>query len=638
MKALVPPLLLVFTLATACGGRSEDEIVRDARRVVSTLPGITETVVALGARDRLVGVSAWDAESGAYEGIAAVPVSPAISAEAVAALSPDLILVDPTFSPSDVPRLRERFPGTFACDSTSLDGLARTFERLGEALGKREAARRLADELASARRKSRLESAPRVLLLAWADPPMALGPGSLLDDMVRAIGAENVASDLGRASGEFPSERVLERAPDAILLTGGTFPDSLKERWASVPAVKNDRILDLTADEFVRAGPRTAGALRQLSSLLASVPATSHRGGMEAFLPRLGLVAFAFVLAGVLLLRPARGARAAAGPLLALAFAAAAAVVAVLVGPARLSIGDALAALLGGDASPAAKDIVWVERVPRVALGLAVGAGLSVAGVLFQSLLRNPLADPYLVGVGPGALFGAAVAGAFGLVGTSVLGFGAMGIASFVGAIGAAALVLFVTGRAGRASAPRIVLAGVAVGAFTTAIATWALYAESENWQNAVRWLLGSLAWANPARVTVATAAAVGLALVAFWRARDLDALSLGEDSARLGGVDVRRVVPALLLAACALTAAAVATAGLVGFVGLVVPHAARRLSGPLHRRAVPVAAGLGAGLLVLSDAAARVATRVEIPVGVVTALVGAPAFALLLRRTNRGG
>ena len=329
--------------------------------------------------------------------------------------------------------------------------------------------------------------------------------------------------------------------------------------------------------------------------------------------------------------------RPATGVLLALAFAAAAALAGVLVGPANLGLSETVAALLRSPgATQGTLDIVWIDRVPRVALGLAVGAGLSLAGVLFQSLLRNPLADPYLVGVGPGALLGAALAGAMGLLGTAVLGFPTVGIAAFLGALGAAALVLFVAGGGGRAGVARLVLAGVAVGSFVTAVATWALYVETELWQNAVRWLLGSLAWADGERIVVAAVATVGLAVLALWRARDLDALSLGEDSARLGGVDVVRAVPLLVAAACALTAACVATAGLVGFVGLVVPHAARRLVGPLHRRVIPVAAGLGAGLLVLADAVARTVARVEVPVGVVTALLGAPAFALLVRRAGR--
>jgi len=328
--------------------------------------------------------------------------------------------------------------------------------------------------------------------------------------------------------------------------------------------------------------------------------------------------------------------RAVPATLLALAFAAAAAAAAVFLGPARVSFADALDALLSRDAPAIARDVVWVDRLPRIALGLGVGAALAVAGVLFQAILRNPLADPYLVGVGPGALLGAAVGGALGLASTSLLGFSALGVAAFLGSALASLVVLRVAGG-GRSSAARLLLAGVAVGSFTTAVATWALYAESEDWQNAVRWLLGSLAWADRPRILLAASAAALLTAVAWWRARDLDALALGEDAARLVGVDAGRVSRILAAAGCLLVAAAVATAGLVGFVGLVVPHVARRAVGPGHRGLVPVAALLGAGLLVLADGIARVAARVEVPVGVVTALLGAPVFAAIVAKSGRG-
>jgi iron complex transport system permease protein len=317
------------------------------------------------------------------------------------------------------------------------------------------------------------------------------------------------------------------------------------------------------------------------------------------------------------------------------ALLAAALGVGLAVGPSGLDPGEVLRALSGREDGVAA-DIVLRVRLPRVLLAALVGASLATAGTLFQALLRNPLADPYLVGVGPGALLGAAAAGAFGLAGETLAGFRASAVAAFAGAALAAFLVLGVAGRGGRAAPARLLLAGVAVGSFVTAVSTWALYVKGQSWQDAVHWLLGSLAWAEQTRVTTAAAAALGLTAVAWWRARDLDALALGEEAARLGGLDTARAIPLLAVAGCLLTAAAVSTAGLVGFVGLVVPHAARRLAGPSHRGLVPVAALLGGGLLVLADAVARVVARVEIPVGVVTALLGAPAFALLVRRGGR--
>ena len=316
-------------------------------------------------------------------------------------------------------------------------------------------------------------------------------------------------------------------------------------------------------------------------------------------------------------------------------FAAVAAVAGLLLGAVPTAPGDVLRALTGRGEG-VARDIVLLDRLPRVELGLAIGAALAVAGVLFQALLRNPLADPYLVGVGPGALLGASLAGAMGWLGGEVAGVSTTGVAAFAGAAAAAAAVLAVAGRGGVAAAPRVLLAGVAVGAFATAVATWALYAESESWQNAIRRLLGDLSGADTAKIRVAVVAVVLLAAVTWWKARDLDALALGEDSARLGGVDATRTTFLLAAVGCLLVAAAVAAAGLVGFVGLVVPHLARRAVGPGHRLLVPVSAGLGAGLLVLSDALARTVARVEVPVGVVTALLGAPVFAVVLRRAGR--
>lgn len=316
--------------------------------------------------------------------------------------------------------------------------------------------------------------------------------------------------------------------------------------------------------------------------------------------------------------------------------ALACAVGATFFGATQVPAGDVWNALLGRSTTAIAETIVHAERLPRIELGLAVGAALAVAGAVFQAVLRNPLADPYIVGVGPGALLGASIGSALGLSTSSVAGLSGAGACAFAGAIATAAIVLSVAGKGGRASSARLLLAGVAVGAFVTAISTWALYVESESWQNAVRWLLGSLAYADDARIRIAAISTGALVLLAWLRGRDLDALALGEDSARLGGVDTERTVRLLAAAACLLVAAAVATAGLVGFVGLVVPHLARRLVGPGHRLLVPVCAAIGGGLLVLADAVARSTARVEIPVGVVTALLGAPVFAAIVRRGPR--
>ncbi len=299
------------------------------------------------------------------------------------------------------------------------------------------------------------------------------------------------------------------------------------------------------------------------------------------------------------------------------ALALAAIVVGLLLGPAGL---DA--------------EIVREVRAPRVLVGLLVGAALAVAGVLFQALLRNDLAEPYLVGVGPGAALGVTVVavlqGAQGVPAPFV-----RGLAAFAGAVGVGVLVFAGARRAGRVSAASLLLSGVALGLLVQALATGALYVAVPRWDLVIQWLLGSLTSADlddAWRMGAALALALGVAL---WRARDLDALTLGEDAAWLVGVDARRALPLLGGAACLLAAAAVATAGLIGFVGLIVPHLARRLVGAGHRALLPAAALLGGGLLVLADALARVLhPPLEIPPGLVTAVVGAPVLLLLLRRS----
>ena len=318
-----------------------------------------------------------------------------------------------------------------------------------------------------------------------------------------------------------------------------------------------------------------------------------------------------------------------------LAFVVVAAACGVCFGPASLGFSEVGDALLGhGDdlAIRLVKDI----RLPRVAVGLLVGAALGVAGALFQSLLRNGLAEPFLLGVGPGALLGvtcsalAVGAGAFPSAGLR-------GGAAFAGALLVGAFIFAVARRATRAPTVAVLLTGIAVGAFVHAIATLLLHVAVSDWHLVVRWMLGDLGLADWQDVSLlAAAVALGLA-AALWGARDLDVMTLGDEAAWFGGVAVHRTLLILGGAACLLAASTVAAAGLVGFVGLVVPHLARAVVGSQHGRLLPAAALLGAGLLVLADLGARTAFAPQVvPLGVVTALLGAPFLALwVLRRDH---
>jgi iron complex transport system permease protein len=304
------------------------------------------------------------------------------------------------------------------------------------------------------------------------------------------------------------------------------------------------------------------------------------------------------------------------------------------VGPSGLAPHEVWAALTGA-ATPASADIVLGIRLPRVGLGAGVGAALAVAGVVFQALLRNPLADPFVLGVSGGAaLAGIAVLVAGSAVG---LGYGAVPPAAFAGSIGALLLLLAVAGPAGRLSSTTLLLVGVVFNAFASAaIVFLASLAGLTEGAQVFLWLIGNLSDARPVLVGwVAGFVTLGL-LATLPFARALDLLALGEENAALLGIDATRARRWLLLASSLLVGAAVSVAGLIGFVGLVVPHALRLALGPDHRLLVPASALAGAAFLVLCDTAARTMLGGrELPVGALTALAGGPFFLYLLRRSQ---
>ena len=275
-------------------------------------------------------------------------------------------------------------------------------------------------------------------------------------------------------------------------------------------------------------------------------------------------------------------------------------------------------------------DIVRELRLPRAVNAFATGGLLAVAGVLMQVLVRNPLADPYVLGISGGAAVGALGAILVGAAGFLVPG------AAFVGAAASTALVLAL-GRAGGAWMPtRLLLVGVIVAAGWGAVVTFMLaVAPDQRLRGMLFWLMGDLSHASGGGIALG-ALAVGAA-AALVLARKLNLLAHGDDRAAILGVEVAPTRLAVFLLASALTAAAVTTAGTVGFIGLVVPHLVRLASGEDHRVLVPGAALLGGGLLVLADTLARtLLAPQQLPVGVVTALVGVPLFLFLLARRSR--
>lgn len=278
--------------------------------------------------------------------------------------------------------------------------------------------------------------------------------------------------------------------------------------------------------------------------------------------------------------------------------------------------------------------IVWNYRLTRAIVAACCGAGLAVAGIILQALLRNALADPYLLGISAGASTGAV------LVTVAGVGAGAVSLSlgAFAGAVTAFLLVALLAraagGGQGARGAGQIVLAGIAGSQLFNALTAFIITrsASAEQARGIMFWLLGNLSGARWDNVATALPVALGVTLVCLWHVRALDAFTFGADSAASLGVPVRRVQVLLILAASLATAVMVSIVGAIGFVGLVVPHAARLMVGVRHTRLVPAAALMGAMFLIAADVLSRILVPGQVlPIGVVTALVGAPAFALIL-------
>ena len=340
-----------------------------------------------------------------------------------------------------------------------------------------------------------------------------------------------------------------------------------------------------------------------------------------------------------------RPARLRAGPLLAAcAVLAGAALLAVLVGPVRLDPWAVLVELAGRlpgvDTSSGLSDqeaaILWQLRLPRVVLGGLVGAMLALAGAAYQGVFRNPLADPYLLGAAAGAGLGATLAIAYG-PDTSGWPVDLLPLAAFAGAV-AGVVAAYALGRSGPArTTTSLILSGVAVAAFLTAIQTYVQQRESETLREVYGWILGRLTTAGWREVVLIVPYALVSTAAILLHGRLIDVLAVGDDEASSLGVRAARVRLVVVAAATLATAAAVAVSGLIGFVGIIVPHTIRLLAGSSHRLLAPLSLVAGAAFLILADLAARtVIAPAELPIGVVTAIVGAPFFALVLRGARR--
>lgn len=314
-------------------------------------------------------------------------------------------------------------------------------------------------------------------------------------------------------------------------------------------------------------------------------------------------------------------------------------------GPLALSLGESLRALLAGQESgiEAHKILIVQEiRLPRTLLCIAVGGMLGLCGAVMQGLFRNPLADPGIIGVSGGAALGAALAivllAPLGQQLQSLLGIGLLPLFAFLGGALTTTLVYLLGSREGGTSVTVMLLAGVAITAFSFAVIGLLTYlADDQMLRDLSLWQLGTLAAGKPADVALSLAA-LALLLLLFMRDADpLNALLLGESEARHLGVNVQALKRRLILLTAVGVGVAVAVAGMIGFVGLVVPHLVRLLAGPNHVKLLPLSALVGAALLLGADMLARtLLAPAELPVGIITALLGAPFFIWLLIKSRR--
>jgi iron complex transport system permease protein len=300
----------------------------------------------------------------------------------------------------------------------------------------------------------------------------------------------------------------------------------------------------------------------------------------------------------------------------------------------------------GVAADPTSVSIVWELRLARSLIAAVAGAALAASGAVLQGLFRNPLADPYSLGVSSGASLGAVIAISFGLsspfashaAGRAAAALGAVELCAFAGAMFSAFIVYAIARRA-RAAGPTaaLLLAGTAVGAFVSALVSLIVSFRDRDLHEIFFWLLGGFGGKSWPDLAAAIPAAAASIVLAFVLSRPLDILGAGEEAAGSLGLDVARTRLLAVAASSLGAAAAVAVGGIIGFVGLLGPHIARLLVGPGHRRLVPASAVVGAALLAGADAIARsIASPLELPVGIVTAIIGAPLFLRLLSRPLR--
>lgn len=289
-------------------------------------------------------------------------------------------------------------------------------------------------------------------------------------------------------------------------------------------------------------------------------------------------------------------------------------------------------------ASGAIHDVVWLIRFPRVVLALCVGMGLAVCGVVMQAIVKNPLADPYVLGISSGASLGATIAIILGI--GSVFGGNFVGIMAFLGALATSFSVMVIANIGGRANAGKLILAGMALSSVCSAFSSFVLYiAHDKNaTQEVTNWTMGSLAGAKWVEIRVIMPVILIGTLIFWTQFRNLNLMLLGDDTAITLGTDLHKVRTLYLILSSVMVGFSVYSAGMIGFVGLIIPHVIRMFFGTDHKKLIPLAAVLGSIFLIWADVACRsILKNSEMPIGILVAIIGAPCFIYLMVRRSYG-
>ena len=307
----------------------------------------------------------------------------------------------------------------------------------------------------------------------------------------------------------------------------------------------------------------------------------------------------------------------------------------VCIGMVNIPFAEVLNILLGGQGTANNRTIIIDIRLPRVLMAGLVGAALALAGAAMQGLFKNPMASPYILGLSSGGAFGASLAIVIGVSFAS--GAFAVPAMAFVFCFLTLFLVYNISKVRGRTTVETLLLSGIAVGAFFSALVSFMKYLSGDQLQTIVFWMMGGLWAADWTKVVVIIPFILAGAVMIFILSRDLNAMMIGEDHAVNLGVNTQMVTKVVLVAASLMTAAAVSVSGIIGFVGLIVPHIMRIFVGPDHRILLPTTLMVGAIFMIYMDTIARtIMAPEELPVGIITALLGAPFFLYLLRRRRR--